>query len=315
VSTGVFRQYPTPRIPAPNFTPGQPLGSPSGAPAVPSWTRDVAATRLIATGIAPLLVVAASGYVPPAQVAIPARAASSLPQVLPEMLAPFLVQQQPAAPPILSFARAPYPVQTPALGTAALIPDPVVSAYVGPQPLAAVARAPAAAPQTQLEQIAPFLTQNTPDAPLSTSFVSVSRAAPPITYLLAPGLAPLVPAQAAQYVPPAALPRTSREVRHVPNIAARISAGVATSSPPQWSVPHPARSPYHLQHLRVWLVQGAAAPVVVLPVSGQTPALSGSGLPTVSGSGAATVNGPGAATVNASTDAMVNGVGDATVFG
>jgi hypothetical protein len=301
VSTGVFRQYPTPRIPAPKVTQGQPLGSPIGATIVPAWSREARTTQLIPLGIAALIPVVVATYVPQPVLAVPARAASAPVQALPDLLAPLLAQQLPSAPPVLWNARAAYPVQLPAMLGAALIPAPVVSTYVGPSPLAAVPRTPAGVTQVQGAMVAPYLTQNTPDAPLPISIVTVSRAAPPNTYLLATGLAPLVPAQAAQYVPPAALPRFNVSPSwSVPAASPRVLAASAPATfLPKWSVPFPARADYQMQQLRAWLVQGVAAPVVLLPISGQSPSMSGAS--------DATVSGPG--------DATVNGAGDSTVFG
>lgn len=261
MSSGVFRQYTNPRLPAPTVTAGQPLDAPILNPAVQPQFRDYVATRLIPLGIAALIPVVAALVPQPALAQVP-RATYAPQQPAPELVAPFLTQVGPSVPlpfsPVETVARAPYPIQELPTGIAALIP--AVQTYTPPPAIATVARSTPLTIQLPPEMVAPFLTQSAPDVPLALTLATIARA-PPATIQPTLGIAPLIPALV-QFVPSPVLPRVQVDVRQTQQAVARIVPIAPATFLPKWSLPLAHRSPYQVQLLRAWVVQGGAAPIV-----------------------------------------------------
>jgi hypothetical protein len=159
MSTGVFRQYPWPRIPAPNVTAGTALGTPIGAGLVlGAYARATWLTRLVPLGIAALIPAAAQTLAP---ASLPAVARSAYPPqpVAPEFIAAFGIGG-PDAPlpfsPVDWTSRPGYPVQEISPGIAPLL-QVAPTAYIPPPALCSSAARIYPAPAPAPDFIAPLL--------------------------------------------------------------------------------------------------------------------------------------------------------------
>jgi hypothetical protein len=259
MSTGIFRAYPVARLPAPNFTPGQALGSPIGAATMlGAYARSISVTALVPLGIAALIPVSVA-FVPPPAMAMVAQAPYVAQQLGAELVAPFVSQVGPSAPPPLTAVPQPprtvYPVQELWTEIAPLILQQ--QTYIAPAPLPIVARIQGTALQDLPGPIAPFLSSNTPDYVLPAPIASIARTPAAPIQQPEPEIAAVLPAAAA-FVPPTSVAR----VPGAPQLATvqlRMLTPIVGATFLRYDpVYHPARGPYPTQWLRVWLVQGAA---------------------------------------------------------
>lgn len=246
----IFRHYPTQRLPAPKFTPGTTLDSPVGEPRVSAaaYARSNRAPILIATGIAALIPVAA--FVPASQVPQPARGTYPVQAPVAAELAPFLSPSSPSsplpAPPLqATYQRAPWFVQEPSAGVAALIP---VSSAVFSASTVAVWPSLPAQPQQPATKIAATLNSpSSPSFPLPTpplSQAAYQRAAWSVQEP-SPGIAALIPVES--FVFGSAVQTTYQRPAPAPQILALGSA--ALIPPPSSYVPlSPIQQPQRLSY-------------------------------------------------------------------